>query len=69
MAGIQMRQLMVVALPGGWEVALYWDQQSPQWTSPDRWHFQEGRVSSWCVRLPLSNAGIRLVVEKLAAAC
>ena len=65
---VLMQQLAVMALPGGQELALYLDCESPRWSGPAMWQLQEGRVQSWCVRLPLSNAGIRLVWERLAAA-
>ena len=65
---LRMQQMLVLPLPGKRELALYLDQQSPRWSGPDRWQLIEGRVQSWCLRLPLTDSGIRLVVERLAAA-
>lgn len=65
---VLMKQVAVLPLPGGQELALYLDCESPRWSGPAMWQLQEGRVRSRCVRLPLSNAGIRLAVERLAAA-
>ena len=65
---VLMQQLAVMALPGGREVAVYLDCESPRWSGPAMWQLQEGRVRSWCVRLPLTDCVIRLVWERLAAA-
>ena len=65
---VRMKQVAVLPLPGGRELALYLDCESPRWSGPACWWVQEGQVRSCCVRLPLSNAGIRLVWERLAAA-
>ena len=66
---VQMRQVLVVPLPGGREVAVYLDSERPQWTGPAVWWWQEsGTVLNVGCRIPLTNSGIRVMLERLAGA-
>lgn len=57
-------ELAALKLPGCREVAVYLDRESPCWTGPAGgwWWWRDGEVMSACVRLPLTDAGLRVTV-------
>jgi hypothetical protein len=64
---VVMRQLVAIPLPMGLEVSAYLDSERPGWTGPEAWRWREGRWLDVGCRIPLTRAGVRVVIDGLPA--